>query len=53
MSLNLNWYKGYDKKHKNAKKAKDANVCFCKKMAKKKEMEIFAIRIIIFDPIKI
>jgi hypothetical protein len=37
MSLNLNWYKSYDKKHKNAKKAKDANVCFCKKMAKKKK----------------
>merc|ERR1711997_1267087 len=30
-SLNLNWYKRYDKKHKNAKNVKDANVCLCTK----------------------
>ena len=51
MSLNLNWYKSYDKKHKNAKKAKDANVCFCKKRPKKKEMEIFAYCVTTFEPI--
>ena len=37
MSLNLNWYKSYDKKHKNAKNAKN-------------EMEIFAFCVIIFEP---
>ena len=26
MSLNLNWYRSYDKKHKNTKNAKDKNV---------------------------
>ena len=51
MSLNLNWYKSYDKKHKNAKNAKDENVCFCTKSQKKKEMEIFAFCIINFQPI--
>ena len=35
-SLNLNWYKSYDKKHKNAKNAKDGNICFCTKLQKKK-----------------
>ena len=34
MSLNLNWYKSYDKKHKNAKNAKDENICFCTKSPK-------------------
>ena len=37
----------YDEKHK---KAKDANVCFCKKW-QKKEMEIFAFCVITFEPI--
>ena len=50
-SLNLNWYKNYDKKHKNAKNAKDANFCFCTKSQKKKEMEIFAFCVITFEPI--
>ena len=45
-SLNLNWYKSYDKKHKNIKNKKDANICFCTKSQKKKEMEIFAFCII-------
>ena len=30
-SLNLNWYKSYDKKYKNAKNSKDENLCFCTK----------------------
>ena len=37
MSLNFNWYKSYDKKHKNAKNVKVANVCFCTKSQKKKK----------------
>ena len=36
-SLNLNWYKSYDKKHKNAKNAKDGNICFCTKLQKKEK----------------
>ena len=43
-------FKSYDKKHKNAKKAKDANVCFCKKW-QKKEMKIFAYCVLTFEPI--
>ena len=34
-SLNLNWYKSYDKKPKNAKNTKDGNICFCTKLQKK------------------
>ena len=49
-SLNLNWYKSYDNKHKKAKNAKDENVCFCTKL-QKKEMEIFAFLVITFEPI--
>ena len=30
-SLNLYWYKSYDKKHKNVNNTKGANVCFCTK----------------------
>ena len=51
MSLNLYWYKSYSNKHKNAKNTKDANVCFCTKSQKKKEMEIFTFCVIIFEPI--
>ena len=51
MSPNFNWYKSYDKKHKNVKNKKDANICFCTKSQKKKEMEIFAFCIINFQPI--
>ena len=40
MSLNLNWYKSYDKKHKKAKNAKDENVCFCTKSQKKRKGNI-------------
>ena len=40
MSLNLNWYKSYDKKHKKAKNAKDENVCFCTKSQKKRNGNI-------------
>ena len=50
MSLNLNWYKSYDKKHKNTKNAKDENVCFCTKSQKK---EIFVFCVITFVTIKI
>ena len=50
MSLNLNWYKSYDKKHKNGKNAIDKNFCFCTKSQKRKEMEIFAFCVIIFEP---
>ena len=39
-SLNLNWYKSYDKKHKNAKNTKDAIVCFCTKLQKKRNGNI-------------
>ena len=50
MSPNFNWYKSYDKKHKNVKNKKDANTCFCTK-SRKKEMEIFAFCVITFQPI--
>ena len=36
-SLNLNWYKGYDKKHINVKNKNDANICFFTKSQKKKK----------------
>ena len=36
-SLNLNWHKSYDKKHKNAKNKKDGNICFCTKLPKKEK----------------
>jgi hypothetical protein len=49
--LNLNWYKSYDKKHKNAKKQKMQTSVFVKKNGKKKEMEIFAYCVITFEPI--
>ena len=48
-SLNLNWYKSYDKKCKHAK---NVNECFCTK-SQKMEMEIFAFCIITFEPNKI
>ena len=37
MSLDLNWYKSYYKKHKNAKNANDENLRFCTKSQKKKK----------------
>ena len=46
----FNWYKSYSNKHKNAKNAKDANVCFCTK-SQEKEMEIFTFCVIIIEPI--
>ena len=46
--LNLNWYKSYDTKHKKPKKR---NRVFLYKIAKKKEMEIFAFCVITFKPI--
>ena len=51
MSLNLNWYKSYDKKHKNAKKNQKMQTSVFVKNGKKKEMEIFAYCFITFDPI--
>ena len=33
--LTYYWLKSYDKKHKNAKNIKVANVCFCTKSQKK------------------
>ena len=51
MSLNLNWYKSYDIKHKKAKNTKDANVCFFFFSWKKKEREIFVFCAITFEPI--
>ena len=51
-SLNLNWYKSYDKKHKNAKNTKDENLGFCTELQKKKEMEIFSFFAKNFEPIK-
>ena len=50
-SLNFNWYKGYDKRQKNIKDKKDANICFCTELQKKKEMEIFAFCVTTFQPI--
>ena len=44
MSLNLNWYKSYEKNEK------DENICFCTK-SQKKEMEVFAFCVITFKPI--
>ena len=38
ISLNLNWYKSYGKKHKKTKNTKDANVCFCTKLQKKRQL---------------
>ena len=40
MNLNLNWFKSYDKKHKNAKNAKDENFYFCIKSQKKRNGNI-------------
>ena len=40
MSLTFNWYKSYGKKQKNAKNAKDANVCFCTKSKKKNKWKL-------------
>ena len=48
-SLNPNWFKSYDTKHKNAR---NANECFCTK-SQKSEMEIFALCVITFEPIRI
>ena len=39
------------KNKKNVKNKKDANICFCTKSQKKKEMEIFAFCVITFQPI--
>ena len=39
-SLNLNWYKSYDIKHKNAKNTKTASMCFCTKLQKKRSGNI-------------
>ena len=50
-SLNLNWYKSYDKKHKNAKKHERWKHLFLYKIAKKREMEIFVFCVINFEPI--
>ena len=50
-SLNINCYKSYDKRHKNANNTKGAAVCFCTKYHKKKEMEIVAFCVITFEPI--
>ena len=36
-SLNVNWYKRYDIKHKKAKNAKDANISFCTKSQRKEK----------------
>jgi len=52
MSQNLNWYKSYDKKHKNARMQKTKMSVFVQNR-KKKEMEIFAFCVITFDQIKI
>ena len=49
-SLNHNWYKSYDKKRKKCKRRK---LLFLYKIAKIKEMKIFAFCVIIFEPIKI
>ena len=35
--INLNCYKSYDTKHKNAKNAKNANACFCTKLQNKQK----------------
>ena len=35
--INLNCYKSYDTKHKNAKNAKNTNACFCTKLQKKQK----------------
>ena len=48
--LNLNGYKGYDKKHKNIIDKKMEISVFVQNR-KKKEMEIFAFCIITFQPI--
>ena len=40
MSLDLNWYKSYYKKHKNAKNANDENLRFCTKSQKKRNGNI-------------
>jgi hypothetical protein len=53
MSLNLNWYKSYDTKPKNAK---NTNLCFCTKSPKKwewKYLRFAAFEAITFEPIKI
>ena len=55
MSLNFNWCKSYDKKHKNAKNtkyAKSAKSVFVQNH-KKREMETFAFCDITFEPITI
>ena len=44
MNLNLNWFKSYDKKHKNAKNAKDENFYFCIKSQKKRNGNICVLR---------
>ena len=41
MSLNLNWYKSYDKKYKNPKNSKDENLCFCTKSQQKEKWKYF------------
>ena len=50
-SLNLNWYKAYDKKTQKCKKCKKWKHLFLYKIAKKREMEIFVFCVINFEPI--
>ena len=49
MSLNLNWYKSYDKTTKMQKTKKTKTSVFVQNL-KKKEMEIFAFCAITFEP---
>ena len=50
--INLNCYKSYDTKHKNAKKHKKRKHVFLYKIAKETEMEIFAFCVITFEVIR-
>ena len=40
-SLNLIWYKSFDKKYKKEKNSKDENLCFCTKSQQKKKWKYF------------
>ena len=48
--MNLNWYKSYDTKYKNAKKAEEASMFFVQN-SKKKDIKVFLFCIITFEPI--
>ena len=50
MSLNLNWHKRYDKKHKEKTQTKMSSFL---PNRKKTEMKILAFCVITFEPIKI